>query len=724
MTAKYLKHPNLFVIITLAVTLWTAPAHAATLFIPNASFETPDVSFAAPDMDAWQKSPPPLWYPTNSPFPWEQLMGQFANTPVGSSNYIENMDGNQAAFLFASPDVAIIQDFNTISVSNDTPTHLFNAQYEAGKTYALTVAVLGGGGGMLPGVTFEISLYYRDASNSIVTVGATTITNSPELFPTNTYFTDFQVKLPPVLPGDAWAGKRIGIRLASTAGFENQGGYWDIDNIRLTSSIVPNYSFEAPTNNFADPAMDAWQKAPAPDWSTNLPPPFIWEQVIGEFQNTPYGASNHISNMEGSQGAFMFALPDAYIFQDYNSLSGTNTAPAHDFNATFEVGKSYALTVGVLGNGGGMLPGVLFELSLYYRDASGNIVTVASTLITNSAELFPAPTCFTDFQTVVPLVKSGDAWAGKKIGIKLASLADFFNQGGYWDLDNVRLVESIVPNNSFEMPANTFASPEMDAWQKSPQPFWYTNTGPFAWENLMGQFVNTTNGAPDHIGNLDGRQAAFLFALPEVALFQDYTTVFGTNTAPTHDFTATYETGRSYNLTVGVLGNNGGMARGATLQLSLYYRDSSSNMVTVASTTITNSADLFPTNTHLIDFAVVVPAVRGNEPWAGRHIGIQIASSISLFEPALAGGYWDVDNVRLQTVRDPFLKNSGVSGGQFTFTLDSAPGRLEILTSTNVTLPTFAWTTLGAVTNSAGTLPVTDPNTISGQRFYKARQIP
>jgi hypothetical protein len=523
-----------------------------------------------------------------------------------------------------------------------------------------------------------------------------------------------------VRAGDAWAGKRIGIRLGSTVGFDLQGGYWDIDNVRLTESMVPNYSFEAPTNTFADPGMDVWQKSPQPGWyPTNSP--FPWEFSMGEFQNTSYGASNHISNMEGSQGAFIFAAPDAYIFQDFNSLNGTNTSPSHDFNATFEVGKSYSLTVALLGNGGGMLPGVPFEISLYYRDASSNMVTVAATTVTNSPDLFPTNTYFTDFQARTPVVKSGDAWAGKKIGIKLASLADFLNQGGYWDLDNVRLTESLIPNNSFESPANTFASPQMDSWQKSAAPFWYPTNGPFMWDQLMGQFVNTTNGAPDHIDNMDGRQGAFMFALPEVAIFQDYMTIADTNLPPTHDFAAIYETGKSYNLTVGVLGNGGGMSNGVTMQLSLYYRDASSNLITVAATTITNSAGLFPTNTHLTDFEVIVPTVRGTEPWAGKQIGVKIASLADFLNQ---GGYWDIDNVRLQSVRDPFLKNATASAGQFTFTLDSAPGQLEILTSTNLTLPTSAWTSLGAVTNFTGTLPITNTNAVSGQRFYQARQIP
>jgi len=702
-----------------AIALGPCIVEAGTIFVPNGSFEMPATEFAGPDMDAWQKSPAPMWYPPESPFPWDQLSGQFLNTSNGAADHIVNMDGQQGAFLFAVPELALFQDFNTISGSNGAPTHLLNAQYEAGKSYTLTVAALGGGGGMSNGVTLEISLYYRDASNSIITVGSTTITNSAELFPTNTYFTDFEVRVPAVQASDAWAGKRIGIQIASTVGFELQGGYWDLDNVRLTESVVPNYSFEEPATSFASPDTDGWQKAPEPFWwsPTNGP----WDQVVGQFLNTPHDSPGHIENMEGDQAAFLFALPDVAVFQDYNSLSGTNTTPQHDFNAKFEVGKSYALTVGLLGGGGAMPEGTPFEISLYYLDDASNRVTVAATVITNSTDLFPTNTQFTDFQAQVPTVRTNDAWAGRNIGIKLASLADFLQQGGYWDVDNVRLTESVLPNHSFEFPPTPFAGPEMDGWEKAPAPVWYPPESPFPWDQLTGQFLNTSNGAPDHIENMEGRQAAFLFALPEVAIYQDYTTLSGTNTMPSHDFAAVYEPGKSYTLTVGVLGGGGGMSNGVTLELSLYYRDASSNRVTIAATTITNSALVFPTNTHFVDFGLVVPPLRGDEPWAGRHIGVKLASTVGF---DLQGGYWDVDNVRLRAVQDPLLKDAQASGGSFSFKLASAPGRLEILSSTNAALPASAWTSLGEVTNVSGTLPFTDPGAVSGQRFYQVRQVP
>lgn len=187
-----------------------------------------------------------------------------------------------------------------------------------------------------------------------------------------------------------------------------------------------------------------------------------------------------------------------------------------------------------------------------------------------------------------------------------------------------------VPNHSFESPVTSLASPSLEAWQKAPQPSWYDDQGGFfPWDQLMGEFLNTPESRPDHIDNAEGQQAAYLFALPRVALWQDY------DATPAHDFNARFEVGRSYTLTVGLLGGGGGMSNGATFQISLYYRDAASNMVTVAATTITNSKSLFSTNTHLTDFQVLVPTVKPNDAWAGKNLGIQLSSTVGF---DLAGG--------------------------------------------------------------------------------------
>jgi hypothetical protein len=710
------RHPLFSILLGLLVfTTGTTGLLAGTVCLPNDSFELPRIDFASPEIATWQKAPQPFWY-TDTNFLWVQLTGQFLNTSNGSPDHIDNVEGRQAAYLFALPDVAIFQDYYTLSGTNTTPSRQFNAQFEAGKSYTLTVGLLGGGGGMSNGATFEISLYYRDGASNRVTIASTTITNTSELFPTRTQLIDFAVRVPSVQASDAWAGKRIGIRLASTVGFDLLGGYWDVDHVRLTESVAPNYSFESPSTDFANPLIDSWQKAPQPIWYND--PMFPWFQLMGEFLNTSNGSPDHIDNVEGLQGAYLFALPDVAIFQDDNSIGGTNTTAIHDFNAKFEVGKSYALTVGVLGGGGGMSNGATFEISLYYRDASSNIATVVATILTNTPALFPARTHFIDFQTRVSSVASNDAWAGKNIGIKLASTTSFLLVGGYWDIDNVRLTESLLPNPSFESPATEFASPFVDSWQKAPQPSWY-NDPTFPWFQVMGEFLNTSNGSPDHIDNVDGQQGAYLFALPDVALFQDYISLGATNTSPAHDFNLKYDVGKSYSLTAGVLGGGGGMSNGATLAISFYYRDAASNKVTVASTTITNASSVFPTHTHLTDFKVQVPTVRGSEPWAGQDVGVQLASTVGF---DLLGGYWDVDNVRLGVVVDPTLKEFSIKNGEFHFTLHGAPGRYEVLASTNAALPVSSWTSLGVVTNVNGSVPITDGN--MGHRFYQARTSP
>ncbi len=498
------------------------------------------------------------------------------------------------------------------------------------------------------------------------------------------------------------------------------GSFAVISTVQAATVYVPNSSFESPETTFAYPQVNSWQKTPKPEWFVETPEQ-QWEQTMGVFLNRPPEEASHIDNIDGSQAVFLFALPTAGLFQDYNTIGGTNTLPAHDFNATFEPGKAYRLTVGVLGGGGGMTNGATLELSLYYRDAASNIVTVAATSVTNTASAFPTNTHLTDFTVSTPAVRANDAWTGKHIGVQILSMIGFDKIGGYWDLDNVRLTDEIpVPNGSFESPETTFAYPQVNSWQKAPKPFWFQETPEAQWDQTIGVFLNRPVEEASHIDNVEGNQAAFLFALPGAALFQDYTTIGGTNTLPSNDFAAVYTEGRSYNLTVGVLGGGGGMTNGATLELSLYYRDAASNLVTVAVTTVTNTAAAFPTNTHLTDFTASTPAVKSGDAWAGKSIGIQILSNNGFDQ---IGGYWDFDNVRLTETKHPLLKVVSLNANQIQFNLQSEPGlKFEILGTGS--LPSSLWTSLTTITNVTGNQSITLAAPDSVQSFYQARQLP
>jgi hypothetical protein len=197
---------------------------ADTVPVPNSSFESPSTVFVDTHVDSWQKTPQPVWFdPAAAGIAWDQLSGVFANTPVGMPNHIDNMDGSQGLFLIALPTAGLTQQLG--------------ATFQAGMSYELTVGVIGGGGGMPEGTGFLLGLYYLDAGNNPVTVGALPLTHSTAAFPTTTHFVDQTLSVPAVQAGDAAVGKAIGIQLIGTSGAGQ--GYWDLDTVRLTATAVP-----------------------------------------------------------------------------------------------------------------------------------------------------------------------------------------------------------------------------------------------------------------------------------------------------------------------------------------------------------------------------------------------------------------------------------------------------------------------------------------------------
>jgi len=279
-----------------------------------------------------------------------------------------------------------------------------------------------------------------------------------------------------------------------------------------------------------------------------------------------------------------------------------------------------------------------------------------------------------------------------------------------------------VPNGSFESPATPFVSLNFDSWQRTPQPGWWDENASGPWANLTGIFKNTAPGSADHIVNCHSNQAAWLFANPEAGLFQDYDSVDWNDLEPSHAFDAKFEAGRLYRLTFGVIGGGYNMLPGTPLEASLYYRDAASNKVMVAATTIVYSTARFTSRTQLVYFEVTTPVVRAGDAWAGQNVGIQFLSTVS---GELAGGFWDVDDVRLASTMAPAISSPAMVSGQFQFVLHSEPGAvLEILAHMNPSLPIAEWTSLGKLTNSTGTIPFVDTSPNIGQRCYQVRQLP
>jgi hypothetical protein len=209
----------------LVVLLLASPALSDVITIPNGSFEGPTVPmappYASPDIADWQRAPVPAWWTAAgySAEQWTNSAGIFVNVPFAP---VDNVDKNQLAFMFSVPGYSLSQDLT------DT--------FQVGKSYHLTVGIQGGGYGMPLGCPMQIMLYYRDATGNPITLGAKEVTNTNSTGVLS-HLTDYTLDIPAVAAGDAWAGKNIGVELLQTAGSGNSGGYWDIDNVRLTSAV-------------------------------------------------------------------------------------------------------------------------------------------------------------------------------------------------------------------------------------------------------------------------------------------------------------------------------------------------------------------------------------------------------------------------------------------------------------------------------------------------------
>jgi hypothetical protein len=599
-TFTFMLRQIICLILLLLTGSWASkPGWSASIPIENASFEAPVVDPngfpAVPFVEKWTEIDLDTLSSSNT--------GVFANTPAGSHDHVVNADGNQLAFLGSQTGNALEQDLTAI--------------YKAGCEYRLTVAVsisaLFPPSSVEPVDALELVLFSRD-SNDVVDIVSQTVEATGQ---SSTQLMDFSLHLSTVQSGDAWAGKAVGVALRA-AGMP--GGFWDLDNVRLNESFpvpipIENASFEAPLvdpNGFpAVPFVDKW---------TEIDLDTLSSSNTGVFANTPAGSHDHVINANGSQLAFL------------GSESGN--ALEQDLNTNYKAGRDYRLTVGVsisaLFPPSSIEPVDSFELVFFYRDGN-DVVDIASKTVEATGL---SSTQLKDFSLYLPTVQSGDAYAGKAVSVALRAAG---MPGGFWDLDNVRLIESLpvsipIENASFEAPIvdpNGFpAIPFVHRWtQIDLDTFSSSNTGVFA---------NTTADSPDHIVNADGSQLAFLGSEAGNALEQD--------------LTAMYKAGCNYRLTVGVGVSSRFPPSSAepvdTLELVLFYRDVN-DVVDIVSRTVEATG---LSSTQLMDFSLHLPMVQSGDACAGKAIGVALRAG------GMPGGFWDLDQVRLaETLPEPNL---------------------------------------------------------------------
>ena len=198
---------------------------------------------------------------------------------------------------------------------------------------------------------------------------------------------------------------------------------------------------------------------------------------------------------------------------------------------------------------------------------------------------------------------------------------------GLWAAVPVRSASIPIENASFESPVidlsdNPYgAVPDVNGWTE-------IDNAPLGDSVNTGVFVNTEPNSFDHIVNADGNQLAFLGSQAGNALEQD--------------LEAVYKAGCDYRLTVAVCVSNRAPASDP-LDVVLYYRDVNdlNNPVDIATKTVEPTG---LSSTLLQDFSVWLPTVNSGDAWAGKTIGVAIRASGA---PDIAGGFWDLDNVRL-----------------------------------------------------------------------------
>ena len=191
-------------------------------------------------------------------------------------------------------------------------------------------------------------------------------------------------------------------------------------SIKADSIPVANHSFESPE---IDPVQNPFMAIPVVPLWTELDNDTEGSQNTGIFRNTLPGNSNHIVNTDANQVAFLGNQQGNALFQD--------------LPVSYQVSKSYKMTVGVCVSAQYLPPDPNgLRLAFYYTEAGDpNAIDIVF-------EATPSPSTFTsteleDCSVYLPTVEAGDAWADKAIGIAIRASGP---AGGFWDLDNVRVV--------------------------------------------------------------------------------------------------------------------------------------------------------------------------------------------------------------------------------------------------------------------------------------------
>ncbi len=222
---------------------------------------------------------------------------------------------------------------------------------------------------------------------------------------------------------------------------------------------VPDYNFLNPSAGTVGFATLPSSTAGLGNWQVSPPTPgFLyyeetygslsadqattnWYDQAGVFYNNPQGAYIDNISLSGSQAAYMYDTPGLQLSQTLSS--------------TFQVGKSYQLTVALAG-GNQTAPMPLndpIDIGLYYMSGGSQTLIGTPTTVLNDDSGWNGYYIYqlNDYSLTIPAVGAGDPWAGQNIGVALFEPNNADGSGAFWDVDNVRLTAAVPEPGSMTL---------------------------------------------------------------------------------------------------------------------------------------------------------------------------------------------------------------------------------------------------------------------------------
>lgn len=196
-------------------------AGAASIPVPNASFESPDVTGIAPYYEQFPTAFRIGNWVRYGGFHAVVEAGRYGVSPTG-------LDGTQFGNVTGELGGGLFQDLAPYDGSGGAERY-----WEAGRTYTLTVgAFLRGDNPPGPGRAMDVRLFYRTAEGAEANLlGSRTLTVGTDALSTSE-LTDYTVSWT-VASGAPEVGKPIGIWFTTMAGGSGATGDWGFDNLRL-----------------------------------------------------------------------------------------------------------------------------------------------------------------------------------------------------------------------------------------------------------------------------------------------------------------------------------------------------------------------------------------------------------------------------------------------------------------------------------------------------------